>query len=95
MSQKDSSATVLAMTLGVTCAGVFLPKLYDLPRDGVNAVELEDVRLGETVIALLLLSTGAMVAYNERNPTAFFAAGVVAFVIVALYEHRIGGYSVA
>lgn len=81
----EFGVATLAVTQSVVAFTAFLPKFTDVGKSDKESVAGE-VRLGETAAVVISLSIGGLLSWLTDSSVPFYVAGIMTFVLVALYE---------
>lgn len=81
------SAATLALTQAVSSFTFFLPKITDVRKADVSdAQAVADIRTGELAGLVVCLGIGAVCSSLARSSLPVMVSGVMALIIIALYE---------
>jgi len=75
----------LAISQAVIAFTAFLPNFVEVGKSDRKSIENE-VRLGELAAVTIALSIGALLGWLNGSYLPFFIAGIMSFILVAMYE---------
>jgi hypothetical protein len=94
--EADDRAVVLILLIG-EASGVFAgfcPSWFTVAspffhEQAAKAGNVKRIRWGEVAATLIVISTGAAVSYQQRDPFPLVASALIAAVFIAGYEYQI------
>lgn len=85
---------VLALLTGVSAVSAFLPRISSVNNGSMEQDDLEGLRLGLGMTAIVLLITGALLSAESKSTVPFGISAVMGFVVWSIYEMRANGYAI-
>ena len=81
------AAATLALTQTVSAFTFFLPKISDVRKTSVgDAAAVADIRTGEVAGLVVCLGVGAVCGSLTRSSVPVVTSGIMALIIIVLYE---------